>query len=348
MAETLQESNLDDEDLYSLQENDLLGVLSSTRKVVEEGKYVWINLDRVGMLSAQWIQQEEEQRTPAQLWYDHYHFQDGSERTLHWLLVLDAMNFCFWSEKDQLRWQIEYKGEILNGYWAEAAALTRAVEEGFPLWDATFLSTLSSDTLAYIFRTIPGASPIPLFEQRLANAREVGRVLLEQFDGHFANALDRVEGDAIQLTLLLAEQFSSFNDIASYRNSEVRFFKRAQLCVSDIHGAFSGEGRGAFRNFDQLTAFADYKLPQVLRHFGVLEYHPVLAKRIDNQELIKQEEEAEIELRAATIWACELLKREMARQGYTTTAADIDQRLWLMGQQSAEMQPYHRTYTMYY
>ncbi|TMC84749.1 MAG: hypothetical protein E6J10_09115, partial [Chloroflexi bacterium] len=94
--------------------------------------------------------------------------------------------------------------------------------------------------------------------------------------------------------------------------------------------------------------FADYKLPQVLRHFGVLEYHPTLAERIDNQQLLEAGSEEEVEIRAATIWACELLRREMIRQDHPVTAAEIDLRLWLLGQNSSEMRPYHRTRTIYY
>jgi hypothetical protein len=80
----------------------------------------------------------------------------------------------------------------------------------------------------------------------------------------------------------------------------------------------------------------------------VLEYHPTLAKRIDNQELLEAGSEEEIELRASTVWACELLRREMMHQDHPVTAAEIDLRLWLLGQQSNEMRPYHRTRTIYY
>ena len=187
-----------------------------------------------------------------------------------------------------------------------------------------------------------------LFEQRLQNVREVGRVLLERFEGQFAHAVEQAQGSAVQLVLLLAENFSSFYDVASYRTGEVRFFKRAQICVADLFGSFEGKSWGAFYDLDKLTAFADYKLPQVLRHFEVLEYDPTLAKHIDNQELLEQGGEEEVELRAATVWACELLRREMSQRGYAITAAEIDSRLWLLGQNVTGMRPYHRTRTIYY
>lgn len=345
MAEILQTYEFDDEDPYLLPDVDASGVLSSTHEVVEEGENVWINIDRIEFLVHQWIQESREGTRSIPVWYEQYHFSDGTERTVNWILVLDAMNFCFWAEKNQPRWSIEYQGETLNGYLAEAAALKRAVEENIPLWNAEYLSTISSEELAHIFR---GKQTIPLLEKRLENVHEVGRVLLERYDGQFVNAIEQANRNAVQLVLLLAQHFPSFNDIVLYRNHKIRFFKRAQICVADLYGSFGGKSWGAFSDFDQLTAFADYKLPQVLRHFGVLEYHPTLAERIDNQELLEPGSEEEVEIRAATIWACELLRREMIHQDRPVTAAEIDLWLWFMGQQSSDMRPYHRTRTIYY
>src|SRR6266516_1044210 len=199
MAELLQTNDFDDEDPYLLPNADASGVLSSTREVVEQGEYVWIDIDRVELLAHQWSQPgggQREASTTSPGWYEQYHFHDGTERTVNWILALDAMNFCFWAEKDQPRWSIKYQGETLNGYLAEAAALKRAVEENIPLWDAQYLSTISHEELAHIFR---GERDIPLLEQRLHNVREVGRVLLERYNGQFINAIEQAERNAVKL-----------------------------------------------------------------------------------------------------------------------------------------------------
>ncbi|HTK08014.1 MAG TPA: queuosine salvage family protein [Ktedonobacteraceae bacterium] len=334
------------EEPYRVLTPDPLGILASTRTVLIEGEHVWINQQQLFQLAAQWIEEARERSSMVTSgWYEHYHFFDGTEKTVNWLLLLDALNFCFWAEANEPRWTIEYEGSQLNGYWAEAASLTRAVTEGMPLWDATYLSTLSEEDMATIFR---GTGTIPLFAERAKNAREVGQVLLARFDGQFAHAIEQVEGNAVRLVQLLVEYFPSFRDVASYRNQDVRFLKRAQICAADIAGSFKGKQWGALTQLEQLTAFADYKLPQVLRHYNVIEYEPALAERIDKQELIPADSEEEVEIRAATIWACELLRQEMQRHGYSHTAAEIDQLLWHMGQVSTHMRPYHRTRTIYY
>jgi len=352
MVDSFSAKNTSQNNPFPITEPDILGVLSSTRRVVEHGNHAWININQVDQVCLQLLAKYSPAIEP--FWYDRFHFYDGTERTVNWLLVLDALNFCFWAEKGQPRWRIDYQGEILDGYWAEAASLTRAVEEGIALWDAGYLSTMSREDLAYVFRPTKGTggsvgAMIPLFDARLAHVHEVGRVLLERYAGQFAHVVEKAEGSAVKLALLLAQEFPSFRDVAVYHNHDVLFFKRAQICVADLYSAFGGKRWGAFTDLDKLTIFADYKLPQVLRHYGVLEYAPDLAQRIDNQELLQPGGEEEVELRAATIWACELLRREMSRiSGHAITAVEVDQLLWFLGQQPSEMRPYHRTRTIFY
>lgn len=341
--------------LYQLEQEDRLGVLTTTREVVLQARMVRIDPARVERL-AEGLANEARQAGGenaaliAPAWPEHYHFFDGTERTVNWMLLLDAVNFCFWGDKGQKRWQIEYHGEILNGYWAEAAALRRAIEEGKPLWDARYLSNIDQQEMATIWRGISADEPgIPLFEERLRAAREVGQVLLERFEGEFSHLIRQVEQSGVELALALAEHFSSFRDVATYNDQEVRFLKRAQICVADLHGAFHGQSWGAFTDLEELTIFADYKLPQVLRYHGALVYTPELAERVDRQEQLVAGSAEEVEIRAATIWASELLRRELVKQlAQPITAAEIDQLLWHLGQDAAAMQPYHRVRTIFY
>lgn len=339
------------EDLLTIERPDLSGVLTSTRAVVARARSVGLVSPQIGQLARLLVEREGTEATDAlPSWPARYHFFDGTRRTVNWMLLLDALNFCFWGAKGQERWRIEYQGEVLNGYWAEAAALRRAVEEGRPVWDARYLSNIDAEELAAIFRGLSADTPeIPLFGERLRIAREVGQVLLERFNGQFSHLVEQVQQSGVELALALADHFSSFRDVATYNSQEVRFLKRAQICVADLHGAFAGQSWGAFRDMDQLTIFADYKLPQVLRHYGALVYTPELAARVDQQEEFAPGSAEEVEIRAATIWTCELLRRAAAKlSAEALTAAEIDQWLWHLGQDADHMQPYHRVRTIYY
>lgn len=341
--------------LCDLEQPDTSGVLTSTRAVVLQARYVSLDYPSIQQLAQQFVSGEStpgeaETISAASTWPMRYHFFDGTQRTVNWMLLLDSLNFCFWGEKGQTRWQISYQGEILNGYWAEAAALRRAVDEGRPVWDAEYLSNMDRQELAMLFRGLSATTPeIPLFEERLRITREVGQVLLEHFEGQFSHLVERTHQSGIQLALALAEYFPSFRDVATYASQEVCFLKRAQICVADLYSAFAGQSWGAFTDLNQLTIFADYKLPQVLRHFGALVYTPELAEKVDCQEQFAPGSGEEVEIRAATIWACELLRRSAARlSAPAPTAVAIDQWLWHLGQEAEHMLPYHRVRTIYY
>jgi hypothetical protein len=322
-----------------------LGVLSSTAPVVRDARLVTIEVGCVEALAARWAGAA----WPAQTELDALHFADGSERTANWMVLVDALNFCFWGEPGAPRWRVEWHGQTYDGYYALAAALTRAVAEGRPVWEAPYLAALDEVELGAILRPVSDSPPMPLFAERLRHAREVGRVLAARYEGQFARAIERCERSAVALALLLAREFPSFDDVALWRGQTVRFYKRAQICVADLGLAFQGQGWGAFDDLDRLSAFADYKLPQRLRQQGALVYAPELAALVDSYALVPAGAEPEIEIRAATVWAVELLRRALASRGIQRNASAIDYRLWLESQQlGPDTRPYHRTRTIYY
>ncbi len=324
---------------------DRLGVLTGTALVVREGERVTLSGPALAALAARWAGTP----WPEQAGLDALHFQDGTWLTANWILLLDALNFCFWGEPGEPRWRVEWRGQTYDGYVALAAALSRALEESHPLWNATYLAELDAPTLGTILRPVPGAPPIPLFDERLANAREAGRVLLERYSGRFAGAVAAAGSDAVTLALLLAREFSSFDDVATWHGARVPFYKRAQICVADLAAAFHGRDVGAIQRLDGLTAFADYKLPQLLRWHGVLVYGAELAELVDAFQPIPAGSEAEVEIRAATVWAVELLRRQLTKHGIVRSASAIDYRLWSESQSlPGDLNPYHRTRTIYY
>ncbi|MFN7954279.1 MAG: queuosine salvage family protein [bacterium] len=318
---------------------DPLGVLVSTVPVVEHARHVRIDHERLARVADGLARGAG---TPPP-WHRDELFFDGGPRSVAYVFLVDAVNFCFWGEP---RWQLRWRGRWLDGYWALAAALTRAVARMPALLDADLLAGLEPRLFASIFR---GRGELPLVEARWRNVRELGRVLRDRWDGRATRLVDAAGGSAPALARLVAESFSSFDDVALHDGREVRFFKRAQILVADLWGAFGGERWGAFRDIDQLTAFADYKLPQVLRAWGILRYAPALAARVGRRVLLAPGSPEEVEIRAATIWAVELLREALAARGSNVTSTQVDWILWDAGQRSTpRTKPYHRTRTIYY
>lgn len=338
-------TTLDDLDL-TLTAPDELGVLTTTAPVIAAARSVRLAPDALARVAARLAGQP----LPVPAWNARYHWSDGDWRAVNTTLVLDALNFSFWTAPGAPRWQLRYRGETLDGYWALAAALKRAIEEeGCPLWDPEFLRELSEEDAEAIFHP-EGASSgrIPLFAARIANLREVGRVLCQQYGGWFGEALGRAGYSAPVLARLVATDFPSFDDTADYAGHEVRFYKRAQILAADLYGVFGGRGWGQLGELDRLTAFADYKLPQLLRAEGVLVYAPKLAARVDAREPLAAGSPEEIEIRAATVWGVELLRRALVERGVVARPFELDWYLWTLAQERDDLAPYHRARTAYY
>ncbi len=314
-------------------------ILESLQPVLAQSEHVRLDLEALSRFSREIVTA----KPGAPAWDSAYHFNDGTEKTVAYVLVLDALNFCFWGDP---RWEIFYDDEKLSGYVALAAALKRAIAEKIPITDARFLSDISEKRLSQILR---GEGRLHLWEKRLEILRETGATLLKKYQGQAHYLVEAAQQSAVKLVQLLSQDFPSFRDEATYKGKTVLFYKRAQILAADLYGAFHGRRWGAFDDLDQLTAFADYKLPQVLRHIGILQYGPSLAENIDRQELLAPGSPEEIEIRAHTLWAVELLQRALAAQNYPWRAYEIDWLLWNLGQDDAyRVKPYHRTITIYY
>lgn len=326
---------------------DPLRVLETTRLVVEAGRLVTIDRGRVEAVAEKLASVPD----PSADWSHELHPPARDEAELaNLVLVLDALNFCFWTlPGGKPRWRVTYGGQEYDGYWALAVALRRAVESGIPLADAEFLATLGEDEVAAILAGDPGSDEIPLLHARLEHLREVGRTLLARWDGQFLEAIEEANGSAAKLVREVLAGLPSFRDTAPWNGHEVRFHKRAQILIADLFGAFEGTGPGRFHDLPTLTAFADYKVPQVLRQHGILTYAPDLAAKIAAHRLIPPDSDEELEIRAATIWAVELLRRALAQHGRDLPAYAIDWTLWQAGQSlPTEAEPYHRTLTVFY
>ncbi len=279
-------------------------------------------------------------------WDRTLHFFDGTAETVRWIFVLDVLNHCFWPDPGQPTWSISYRGERLSGYWGLAACLKRAMDSSLPLTRADFLETVSPEVLARIFS---GEGAAPLLRERLANLHEAGRVLRTRWQGDIIHLLEAAQGSAVRTVQLVVGSFPSFRDEAIYDDCRLYFWKRAQIFASDVHHAFSGQDWGAFDDISQLTAFADYKLPQVLRALGIISYREDLQERVDGLVYLEPGGQEEVEIRATTLHAVETIRHHLTAPGSRISSAQIDHWLWQLGQlEPFRKKPYHRCRSIYY
>ncbi|KAM3917395.1 queuosine 5'-phosphate N-glycosylase/hydrolase-like [Leptodactylus fuscus] len=284
--------------------------------------------------------------------------QDSGEDAVNWVFFADTLNFSFWSEEEDKKFLVKYKGKEYSGYWSFCAAMNRALDEGIPLTTATYYSNITMEQLKHVLRS-DSDFPIPMIEERLEILRQTGKILLEKFGGSFLNCLRMSERSAVKLMQLVVDNFPSYRDEGVFQGQKVAFYKRAQILVGDTWGVLEGQNEGCFHDIDKITMFADYRIPQALVHFGAMSYSEDLLKKLKEGWLFKNGDREEMEIRGCSIWAVELVcdyLRELFEKNGQKMSNEInpvliDHFLWDYARDYREEireVPFHRVRCIYY
>lgn len=278
------------------------------------------------------------------------------ERVAAYILALDAINFCFWPVPGY-----EYKDLAMTLTQAahadhpqQEAAIRKGkstVSDDF-VFSATNLETMTVDSMTELFVKHHASGLVPPdMDKRCGLWNEVGRVLVDKFNGSVRALIESARGSAPTLVQLLVDNFLGFRD--HNVRSGLYFYKRAQICVGDWNAALKLN----LQNMDQLTTFADYRVPQLLRHWNVLVYSKQLAATVDAQIELAMDSAEEHAIRATTVAAVELLVLELGKgtsakdNNNSWNAVTTDWYLWQVGermQTAGQLQPHHRVRTIFY
>ncbi|MCF7834356.1 MAG: queuosine salvage family protein [Candidatus Pacebacteria bacterium] len=323
---------------------DPFNILSTTRGVLENAQYVSIDENKINDDISNKISERFKKGI-----YDEYelgiNLTDKLEDNLQIIFIENSVNFCFWPTKGEPKWEVEWPigGKIFGGWFGLVNCFKRAMEENIPILDPKYLSSITLEDARKIFRGKNNID-IPLLEKRVENLREVGNILQEKFDGKIINLLKESNFDAIKIVKSILENFPCYKDVSILDNKKVVFLKRAQICANDFSYVLKNS-ENKITSLDKLTAYADYKLPQLLRMSGVINYEESLANKIDTLTELAHDSREEIEIRSATIWAVELLRQRIG----ILSSGEIDNTIWLLSQGiQKESKPYHRSRTIFY
>ncbi|KAL2918505.1 hypothetical protein HK105_201906 [Polyrhizophydium stewartii] len=319
-------------------------------------------------------------------WSKHtLHPKTKDESTVDWIFLIDLLNFSFWHERStRQRFTVEIDGETYKGYWTLCACIQRALRQDIPITSPAFWVSASDEQLRSAFQPTDPAlcDEIPMLDTRIDMLRRAGAILVKDFCGRFVNCLRQAEHSAQRLMEIVVRHFGDlFEDAAEYGGRRVVFSKRLQILVADIWACFNGEGLGRFDDISTITMFADYRVPQALVYFGILDYTPELMDLLRKHESYHDQPAAtpadtvenasnmitgghpyEVEIRGCSIWAVELLvamiRERIAKDPskYTLRADQInpiivDFYLWdeaYKNQAAMAHIPIHRTRSIYY
>ncbi|MBD2304856.1 hypothetical protein H6G17_04930 [Chroococcidiopsis sp. FACHB-1243] len=271
-----------------------------------------------------------------------YHYLGDPREIVAYILTLNAINF------GSGYFPHLQKRPRLSGYFTIATCLKERFETR-GAFRARELCRLTPEDCANIFEQNLTKPPIRELMGLFASAwNELGRHLLDRYEGDFVGLVNAADSSAERLVELLAKM-PHFQDIQTYNNVEVPFYKRAQITAADLSIALGNQSFGFFNDLPRLTIFADNLIPHVLRVDNILQYEQSLAAKIDAEELIAAGTEEEIEIRACTIHAAELIVAQLRRLEHKVSALKLDYFLWNRGQQPEyKSRPRHRTRTIFY
>eukprot|EP00521_Asterionellopsis_glacialis_P008665 CAMPEP_0195287144 /NCGR_PEP_ID=MMETSP0707-20130614/4331_1 /TAXON_ID=33640 /ORGANISM="Asterionellopsis glacialis, Strain CCMP134" /LENGTH=425 /DNA_ID=CAMNT_0040346873 /DNA_START=134 /DNA_END=1411 /DNA_ORIENTATION=+ len=313
---------------------------------------------------------------------------ERKERATLYILALDAINFCFWPHPSSPSFhtqqqQAQFENNTLE-YDHLAIALRKLAEqdEGDTSSSTYFFSpkNLATMTVAQFEKaTEPYLQnhSIPNIEERVRLWNELGYGLLTHFQGQAMNLIEQSQRHGPKCVSLILSTFPGFRDesVCPRTGKWICFYKRAQIAVGDLRQALGEVNDSSYQwtGMDELTTFADYRVPQLLRHVSVLDYCSTLAAQIDEGIEIPCNSMEELSIRASTVVAVDslvsvvrsIVKSQMMMNVETAhesssidailfdkvTAVTLDWYLWQEGeklQQQGKMKPHHKTRTIFY
>lgn len=321
-------------------------VLKSLEPVLNNAKLVHINKEKL-IDVANWMAYEEFPKPDGSMLFD---FGNDPDVLMDFTMVVNTMNFAFTDFTTGVKFETDYQGKRWCDSEAMLACMHRAINSGIPLFSGEHLANLTKEQFNTIFA---GTIQMPMVDERVAIFNEVGRVLVEKYQGSYHNFVrscsPRLYDQGNGLLERLVTEFPRFNDVSDYHGNKVQIFKLAQLGIWGMHLALSPRGHWKLEDASELTAFADYIVPVGLRVMGIFEYAKELEDQINNLQEVKRDSDAEVELRASSIYCIALLTEEInkRRPGMTPLLMpQVDFRFWKT--YHATHWPHHLTKTVMY
>ena len=321
-------------------------VLVSVQPVVKAAELVRVNHEKISEV-ANWMAYEEFAKPDGSMLFD---FGNDPDVLMDFTLVVNTMNFAFTDFSTGVKFETDYMGKRWCDSEAMLACLHRAINAGIPFFSGEYLAKVTRKDLESVFA---GTIEMPMLDERVVLFNEVGRVLVEKYQGRYSkfvrSCAPRLYANGDGLLERLTTEFPRFRDVSSYQGSDVHIYKLAQLGIWGMHLALSPRGAWKLEDADKLTAFADYIVPVGLRVMGIFEYAPALEQQINDLVEVKRDSNAEIELRASSIYVIAKLTEEInkRRPGMDPLLQpQVDFRFWKT--YHATHWPHHLTKTVMY
>ena len=250
---------------------------------------------------------------------------------INFLFIYHAIgDYCFWGDP---KWEIETNLGPMDGSYAIIYLILNRFQSNNNF-------EMSFDGFKELLK---GNVTIPLLEDRYTNLVEMNE-FLKKSKKTFYELIKNLTIDS-ELLEFVVSNLKYFEDASTYDGEEILFYKRAQLLTSDVLHIREKKEKIEV-DYSHLIGCADYKIPQVMRGYGMLEFSEDLANKVDNKIPLEEGSLEEIEIRANTLRVINYIYEKLDKK---YSRMDINDFIWLLGQDKSKMtKPYHRTLTKHY
>lgn len=306
-------------------------ILETSREVTEKSKHVKINEKEL----ENFINKSDWQIKSHWLSTNPYEIYNLPIKDLvNFLIIYDSICFSFWGNP---KWQIKTETKEIDGAIALIYALLKLRKKECHL-------NFEKITYDEFKESLKGNTEIPFQEERYQIVKEISKTINQNMNGDFYEYTKDITTD-IDLINLILKKFPSYEDKRTFGGKTIYFYKLAQLTVSDILRMREKKEKRKM-DYSHLVGCSDYKIPQILRALNILEYDETLSNIVDEEIIIKENDELEVEIRANTIVVIDKIKKKLKNK---ITAIEINDYIWNLSQQNKEnLKPYHKTRTTNY
>ena len=259
------------------------------------------------------------------------------DQLVNFLLIYHSIGFCYWGNP---KWSLNTEYGKLDGSFALIYLFKKEADANKGFLDFSKFKDWSFTQFVKFLQADDGN--LKLIKERYKNFVQTSKIVCDKFDNDFYNSIKDIDTDT-ELFDFVIKNFPAYDDRRIYKGKEVVFFKRAQLLVSDILH-IKEYNQHIKCDYSHLVGCADYKIPQILREFGVLEYDEVLANLVDSKTILLENSIEEIEIRANTLMAISKIKEYYPN----LPNIEINDMIWGLSQQRKSQLPYHLTITTSY
>jgi hypothetical protein len=237
------------------------------------------------------------------------------QKIFEYELIANSINYCYWLGDHSIRPKDASSGKMYNlltDCWEEMNKLSKSTR---------YPSTQQTKIIIEKFIGKLSGERFPLLEHRVRHLKEI-----EMY--HYPGSIDNQINVEDMLSYLI-------NLYPGYAADP--FLKRAFLLIIQLNRT-----TGLFENeIKDVPVPADYQVPKMLRWHQCIQYLGELEHCVDNMIHIPEGSRMELELRAATIRACDYIAKEA-----NCSPAQVDSYLW--GNRKDCNHPFHLTITTNY